>query len=207
MGAVTILTRPGHHTNRKTEYAIRTIEWRRAMGEKTVQPVDAVATRKNRIFTGLMMVLGGIALYVSLRMDLSLNVQLIIGLAFLTMYFYRRNAGFLIPGCILLGLSIKHFMHTNFDIPRSSVLSLGLGFLSIFFISLAYERRTDYWWALIPGGLMVLSGWKGADEIRVFLFDNWPLLIIGIGIFILIGAFRKSATPPSSPPPGENTIE
>ena len=185
------------------------------MDQKSEKPVNPNEIKRNRVFTGLIMIAGGIGLYVSLRMDISLNVLLIIGLAFLTLYFYKRSFGFLLPGCILLGLGIKNLMHETFDVARGSTVSLGIGFLLIFIISLAYERRTDYWWTLIPGGLMIITGLKYADELRVFLFDNWPLAIILIGLFILIGAFRKPATPkappltppPSPQPPGENKFE
>ena len=191
---------------------MHTIEWRSVMAQKNGQSVSPAETRKNRIVTGLVMVFGGIALYASLRMDISINVVLIIGLAFLTLYFYRQSAGFLIPGCLLFGLGIRRVIHNNFEFSRGWLLGLGIGFVFVFLISLAYEHRKDYWWTLIPGGLMIIAGSRRYDELLVFLYDNWPLLIIVIGFFILVGAFRKPATPnapPLTPPPpsGENVIE
>jgi hypothetical protein len=148
--------------------------------------------RKGRIAAGLTLIVLGGVLYLlerSVGID-SAAVLLIIGGAFLAYYFYKREYGFLVPACIMLGLGTGTVVsHTRYDYGQPTLWGLGLGFIAIFVIAWLYQRES-HWWPLIPGGILVLLGLPRTKGIIDFLFDNWPLILVAVGILILIGAFR-----------------
>ena len=43
---------------------------------------------------------------------------------------------------------------------------------------------------------------------RIFrlLFDNWPLVLVALGLIVLIGAFRKPAAPQPPPATGAGAV-
>jgi hypothetical protein len=156
-----------------------------------------MAERERRIAAGLtLIVLGGI-LYLlerSVGIDAA-AVLLIIGGAFLAYYFYKREYGLLIPACIMLGLGTGTVVsQTQYDYGQPSLWGLGLGFISIFIIAWITQRES-HWWPLIPGGILVLLGLPRTQGIIEFLFDNWPLILVAVGVLILIGAFRTRPRP------------
>ena len=89
--------------------------------------------------------------------------------------------GFLIPGAIILGLGVGLVLHSfqffggwGGDVVT---LGLGLGFCLIWVL----ERR--HWWALIPGGILVLVGLS-----TIYIFGAlWPLALIALGAYLLYG--------------------
>jgi hypothetical protein len=120
----------------------------------------------------------------------------LIGGVFVTVYFINRAYGFLIPGGILLGLGLGQVGQESGGILAFvgfGSVGLGIGFLSIYAIDLVYRGRTS-WWPLIPGGVLVISGLATAnDAVRRLFSVGWPLILVLVGLFILVGASRIGA--------------
>lgn len=115
-------------------------------------------------------------------------VLLLLGSVLLYAYWSTRSGhriGFLIPGAILFGLGIgqvlSNWMYVgNWD-GDFSTLGLGFGFCLIWLL----ERRQ--WWALIPGGILVLVGLSSIALIS----SVWPLALIALGVYLLYGQSRR----------------
>jgi hypothetical protein len=74
------------------------------------------------------------------------------------------------------------------------MLSFALGWVLITVLTAVFTPET-HWWALIPAGIMGLIGGSilvgGAFEaLLTFLGTFWPVILIGLGIWILIQSFR-----------------
>jgi hypothetical protein len=112
-----------------------------------------------------------------------------IGGALLAGYFTRRNYGLLIPGCILLGIALGSVgQETVFTVGDFGAIGLGMGFLAIYLIDLAYSGET-HWWPLVPGGVMVVTGIaQGSKTFERLLTVGWPLILVLVGLIILAGA-------------------
>ena len=150
---------------------------------------DAGSGLVGQVAAGLALIVLGGALLVLERLDSSPDhlFLILVGGVFVAGYFYRRAYGFLIPGGLLIGLgsglALEDLYAGPFADAESGALGLGLGFFLVYIVSLLYERR-NRWWALIPGGVLVLAGfpdWAWTDE----LFDYWPLGIMAVGAFLL----------------------
>lgn len=118
-----------------------------------------------------------------------------LGLIFLIAYVLSQQYGFLIPGCILGGLSIGvALIETNAVTGPGSdgivVLSLGLSFVAIWLIDLLVARgRVGGWWPLIPGTILTIAGAAVFSENEAWLQDYgqwWPLIFIIVGVWILL---------------------
>ncbi len=158
---------------------------------------------RQKFTAGVVLVLFGLGFYLVQRLDAIGNsmIMLIIGAAFLVAYFYQKAYGLLIPAGILLGLGFGTLLQGQYWWANDGTqLGLGVGFLSIYVIAKLYERET-HWWPLIPGVILILVGLPKTAKIFRYLFDNWPLILVAIGLLILIGAFRRStADEPQQPP-------
>ena len=115
-------------------------------------------------------------------------ILLLIGGVLMYAYFTTKpgyRIGFLIPGAILLGLGVGELIE-SFPFPRLwsgdiTTITLGLGFCLIWF----FERK--HWWALIPGGILVLSGLSSL----AFFGSLWPLALIALGVYLLYNQSRR----------------
>ena len=149
---------------------------------------------RDRNMLGLILIGGGLLfLFAQLGLFPGFGnvVLLLLGGIFLYAYFTTKpdyRIGFLIPGSILTGLGVGVLLENApifgsvFDggiVP----MFLGLGFVLIWFL----ERR--HWWALIPGGILVMSG---MSSLRVF-GTLWPLALIAVGVYLLYGQSRRRA--------------
>lgn len=131
----------------------------------------------------------------------------------------------LIPGCILLGLGIAIFVLERGSAPGELgggliLFSIGLPFLLIY-VTQAARGRKDFWWALIPGGILtVLAGvvvlslrapgeivgalvlWGIALPFLVVYLSNrrehWWALIPG-GVMLMVGLMPLLALVTGSP--------
>jgi hypothetical protein len=118
-------------------------------------------------------------------------ILLIIGGVFLFAYFNTRpgyRVGFLIPGAILTGIGVGQVLESfsAFGIWAGedlTAITMGLGFCLIWLL----ERK--HWWALIPGGILVLAG-VGSS---LALSRLWPIILIGLGVYLLYDQTRKRA--------------
>ena len=123
-----------------------------------------------------------------------LGVVLLIGVAFLTAYFLQRNYGYLIPGCILTGLGAGSLYDGSFPSLDSSLFGLGCGFIAIWLIGWIFHRRTGSWWPLIPGGVLILLSLPDTDRILRSIFRNWPVILIGVGVVLVVSAWWRQAS-------------
>ena len=152
--------------------------------------------RSRRVTAGLTLIVLGLGLYLFQRLD-GLGdsaVFVIIGAAFLAAYLYNRVYGYLVPAGILLGMgagSIAEQLEVPIGDP--TLLGLGAGFLLIYIVSLAYERRNQ-WWPLIPGAALIFSGLPHGWGVFGYLLEHWPLILVVVGALILVGAFARKGS-------------
>jgi hypothetical protein len=169
---------------------------------------------RQKFTAGVVLVLIGLGFFLVQRLETIGNeiIMLIIGAAFLVAYFYQKAYGLLIPAGILLGLGSGALLDGRFWWATDGhQLGLGLGFLAIYVIAKLYQRES-HWWPLIPGVVLIIIGVPRTALIFRFLYENWPLILVAIGLLVLIGAFRRpssdegpadapASVPPSAPPP------
>lgn len=148
-------------------------------------------SERDRTLLALILIAGGVLFLVEQLGIFAFSgfgdwVLLMIGGVFLYAYYNTRpgyRIGFLIPGAILLGIGIGQVI-SDTSVVRSFVggdissLTLGLGFCLIWLL----ERK--HWWALIPGGILIVSGLPG------LVGGLWPLALIGLGVYLLYGQSR-----------------
>lgn len=147
---------------------------------------------RSRVATGLMLIVLGLGIYgMKFLGDTAESLTLIVlgGLA-IAGYLATRGYLLLVIGGVVLGLGMGSFGERNFAFfGEFTKLGLGLGFLLIYLIQLAYERRA-HWWPLVPGGVLVLIGFRAWGGFKDFLLsDGWPLILVIAGVLILLGAF------------------
>jgi hypothetical protein len=149
--------------------------------------------KRQRLIAGLTVIVMGLGLWALQRYDMigPSPFFFLIGGAFMAAYLAKKEFGYLIPACILLGLgagSIGEGSFLSFGSPTR--LGLGFGFVGIFVIALLYERK-NHWWPLIPGAVLILLGLDRTREVFGFLYRNWPLALVLVGVLMLLGAFGK----------------
>lgn len=159
--------------------------------------------RNERRDSALAMIgLGGLFLLLNAfdRVWLALPV---IGVAFLVAGIVTRQAGLLIPGGIMGGISLGIFLIegpftlvSEDDKGGLFMLAFAAGWFSIALLSLLTPERQ--WWALIPGGVMALIGLAAlgggiwGSLLRVLGF-GWPVVLIAIGVYSLLRHRRESS--------------
>lgn len=137
--------------------------------------------------------------------NLALYFLAALGGAFLVAGVLRREAGLMIPGGILTGLGLGvvlvsgRFAFLNGDQQGAVFMAaFAFGWLLITVFTAVFTAETQ-WWPLIPGGIMALisaslffEGQLG-NVMNLFAVAG-PLLLIGLGLFVLLKAFRTSPT-------------
>ena len=125
-----------------------------------------------------------------------------LGVVFLIAGVLRREAGLMIPGGILTGLGLGiglvagPFGYTNeMNSGALFMFAFAFGWLLITLFTAVFTDETQ-WWALIPGGIMALIGaglmFEGqAESIFNLLAIIGPLVLIGLGLFVLFKGFRQ----------------
>jgi hypothetical protein len=147
---------------------------------------------RDRNMLGLILIGGGVLfLFAQLGLFPGFGniVLLLLGGVFLYAYFTTKpdyRIGFLIPGAILTGLGTGVLLENapifgNLFGGGIVPMFLGLGFMLIWFL----ERR--HWWALIPGGVMVLAGLSSVLRIGAL----WPIVLIALGVYLLYDQSRR----------------
>ncbi|MFI5254562.1 MAG: hypothetical protein ACHQ15_03815, partial [Candidatus Limnocylindrales bacterium] len=76
-------------------------------------------------------------------------------------------------------------------------LTLGLGFLAIWFIGALFRLPEARFWPLLPGGILVVAGLASvggaaADVLRY----AWPIGLILLGLAVMLLAWRRRQPPP-----------
>ena len=154
----------------------------------------------SRLIIGLLLIAGGI-IYLLQNMGLITWGSLVWaagffigGLVFLGWFVRDRSAWWtLIPGMALLGLgSIMALEVINPALENSWGGSLFLGSIGLSFW-LIYLRDRSFWWAIIPGGvLMTLALVAGLDNVEL-LIDTGGIFFLGLGVTFLLVALLPTA--------------
>lgn len=148
--------------------------------------------RQGRLTAGVILIVIGLAFFIGQRYDI-FEIEyffLILGLAFLVAYFLQKKYGYLVPGGILTGIGLGETLDRSVtSFGDADQIFLGLGFVMIYVIALAYQK-SSHWWPLIPGGILILTGIDRIDEVADYFFDNWPLVLVLVGIFLIVGGLR-----------------
>ncbi len=118
-----------------------------------------------------------------------------IALAFFVVYFARptENWWALIPAGVLTSLAVPFLLPGGFN-PGVFMLGMGVTFALVYLQGLVRGLHNEFWWALIPAGVLALIGiFLFADEMAVVaqIFSLWPLILVIVGIGLLFGAFRR----------------
>lgn len=79
------------------------------------------------------------------------------GLAMLISYIWRRNQWWrLMPGWTLLALAVMILLSVNEGMARPYIAAILFVGLALAFANLYLVNRADHWWAIIPGGFMLV---------------------------------------------------
>ncbi len=162
--------------------------------------------RRGGLLGGLVLILIGVLLLVAQYTDVLGGWVVLVGLGliFLAAFAINRQYGFLIPGCLLVGIGIPVYFTEKvpgFDGEAYAglvPLGLGLGFIAIWLIDLVVNRgRRHGWWPLIPGVIVSLVGISELAKVEPWLQDIgrwWPVLLIALGLWILLARYVQRQT-------------
>lgn len=139
------------------------------------------------------------------------GILMVVGILFFSSIKNRRNAGVVFPGTLFFLAGLFLFLQNfdffydytyNIQLHTAIMLLLGCAFLALF---IARGRELGL---LIPtliffvlGGLFLLNDYWILD--RYLIEKLWPLIPIGIGIFIILHGLRKHEQEQRSQEPPE----
>lgn len=133
-------------------------------------------------------------------------VLLGIGLVLLVLFAVSRNPGTLIGGGIVTGLGVGVLVAANTvgEVAGAAVLfGLGLGFIGVWLVGSLLRMKETTFWPLIPGAILVAVGavvLAGSEAGRNFEL-LWPVMLIGLGGFVIVAALRGHGTDSSGAGP------
>jgi hypothetical protein len=151
--------------------------------------------KQKRIRAGMMLIVLGVILYAIKEFQGlgETTVLVVIGVIFLAGYLRRKSYGLLVPAGILLGMSAGMILEDSIPwVDHSVLFGMGSGFVAIYLIPLIYQGRTHLW-PLIPGAAMILISLPNGERIFEYFAENWPLILVIIGVLMLLGAFGRPA--------------
>lgn len=154
----------------------------------------------SRSFWGLVFILGGI-LFLLQTLNVLKGGDLfwglifgLVGVLFLSAYWNRRSQWwFIIPGMLFLGIGASILVQAFLPSRAASILGglfilggLGLSFLFLYLINPAF------WWAIIPGGVMVTLAIVSVLDNAYPEKDTGGVFLIGLGLtFALLGILPR----------------
>jgi hypothetical protein len=154
----------------------------------------------NRI-VGLVLIAVGTGLFLVTATGLGGELFLgVLGAGFLVGYALSRTYGLLIPGMILVGLSAGIVAEGLGAPNEASAIGLGLGFVGIAVVDrLLGSVGPGWWWPLIPGGILTVSGLAtvtGVERLGPYVF---PIVLVIAGVVLISGRRRRAPSPPTVP--------
>ena len=172
----------------------------------TMQPTPDTPKHSTRdwIIAGIALIAIGAVVFlaqISNQPELSWVIVPVLGLIFLIWGLAARSIGLIIPGGILsgIGLGLYFMLQSGIDRPDASgagifLLCFAGGWAMISLLSLVTQEGFQ-WWPLIPGGIIgviglaLLGGGFGQELLKVAGYA-WPLILVGIGIYLLLRGRR-----------------
>ncbi len=159
-------------------------------------------------FGGILLILAGLFMLLGqfIHFEIAGGIFLtVLGLFFILWGASKRQAGLLVPGGILCGLSLGVILVEDVELISAQysdaviLISLGLGFVLITLLTQIFTTN-KYWWALIVGGILsavgsvlLISTLPGAESLKDLLIVAgralnylWPIFMVGLGIKIII---------------------
>ena len=168
----------------------------------TIQPTPNAPkhSTRDRIIAGIALIAIGAVVFlaqISNQPELTWVIVPVLGLIFLIWGLVARSIGLIIPGGILsgIGLGLYFMLQSGIDRPDASSAGIFLlcfagGWAMISLLSLVTQEGFQ-WWPLIPGGIIgviglaLLGGGFGQELLKVAGYA-WPLILVGIGIYLLL---------------------
>lgn len=162
--------------------------------------------RFHPIAGGVILILAGVASLLSLWLDISMYIVLMIGVGMLALGVISRSNGWIIPGGVLCGIGLGILVFEGpwklplADQPRSGIflMCFALGWFLITLLTSLVNRKT-LWWPLIPGGIMAVLGgtiWLIADPTKIqavsTLITSSALILIGIYLLMRWSRAKQS---------------
>ena len=125
-------------------------------------------------------------------------ILLLAGGSFIATYFYTEIYGLLIPGGILLGLGLGSLGEwRDVAVRDPNAVGLGVGFVAIYIVERAYRRRA-HWWPLIPGVILVGSGFGARfGDVGHILWRWAPAILVVLGVVLVVRAIKWGAGAPT----------
>jgi hypothetical protein len=109
----------------------------------------------------------------------------------------------LIPGGVMASVTLVTLIDAfNLPIDGGVVILLGIGLTFVLLSLVRTEKGERMWWALIPGGVMLLIGLFVAAQQVALAGYVLPAVLLAVGIYFIFRGLRASGPPPSSPPRG-----
>lgn len=148
--------------------------------------------KKPKIIIGALFILLGLLFLLLKVTPFGQWVLLLISLALFVLYAFsggnsnRINVGLILPASILFMLWLFQFLTNLGLITKEGLLLIFLSaaFWIVFVIHTLPDNKPDYefrFWPIYPGTILFLIGLSA-----LITFPLWPILFIGIGLFILI---------------------
>ena len=140
----------------------------------------------------ILILIGVFLLLLNLGIVTKNYIVFFVGLGLLTLYFFDKNSGLIIPGFIVTAVGTYNILRSHFSIPSPFfLLFLGTAFLGIYL----FERESNNW-AIYPGAAISITGLY--QLVRHYtIFDNinrlfGPIVIIAIGLVVLLKSSKSS---------------
>lgn len=144
--------------------------------------------KRRRIVAGTILIVAGLFGLLAERWE-NVGEGLLfgaVGLGFVIAYFWTRKYPFLVPGGLLVGMSLGFYLDVaQPGFGEAVLLGLGVGFFLIWLLHFAYARE-NVWWPVIPGVILVLLGFPFTRDWISHAFDYWEFLLIAAGVLLLV---------------------
>jgi hypothetical protein len=119
------------------------------------------------------------------------------GLVALGSYFWRRDQWWrLMPGWTLIALAVMVLLSANDAVERAYIAAVLFVGLTIAFAHIYLVNRADHWWAIIPGGFMLVLAVVISLSVNISRLETLgAILFVGMGlvfglVYLLAGKRR-----------------